>query len=295
MHIALATCHELPDWEVDDTPFHRALQARGAPLSHPPWNDREVSWADFDAVLIRTTWDYWHHHQEFVAWAAAVERCTKLFNPAKVVRWNTDKHYLQQLHDAGIPIAPTHWLTQGTSPDLRSLLKQRGWAAGFIKPVVGASASDTCRFTWDSIDVAQAHLSALLQRQDAMLQPYLAQVETLGELSAVVIDGTISHGVRKVPVPGDYRVQDDYGASDEPHVLTPQACALAERACQAAMTLLGMHAPPLYARVDFLCGDDDTLLLNELELVEPSLFFRHAPHAAGRLADALLHRITALS
>ena len=47
-----------------------------------------------------------------------------------------------------------------------------------------------------------------------MLQPYLETVETEGELSALYFDGVFSHGVRKIPVPGDYRVQDDFGASD---------------------------------------------------------------------------------
>ena len=50
-----------------------------------------------------------------------------------------------------------------------------------------------------------------------MLQPYLETVETEGELSALYFDGVFSHGVRKIPVPGDYRVQDDFGASDEPY------------------------------------------------------------------------------
>jgi hypothetical protein len=33
--------------------------------------------------------------------------------------------------------------------------------------------------------------------------------------------------------------------------------------------------------------------LTELELVEPSLFFRHGPDAAERLADALIRRASA--
>ena len=38
-------------------------------------------------------------------------------------------------------------------------------------------------------------------------------------------------------------------------------------------------------------GDDGSCVLTELELVEPSLFFRHSPAAAATLADALLRRV----
>ena len=120
---------------------------------------------------------------------------------------------------------------------------------------------------------------------DLLLQPYLARVETEGELSAIFIDGRLSHAVRKVPVHGDYRVQDDFGAHDEPTTLARDEIALAERAIRVAGTDL------LYGRTDFLRADDGSLVLTELELVEPSMFFRHAPQAPDRLADALRARL----
>jgi len=97
--------------------------------------------------------------------------------------------------------------------------------------------------------------------------------------------------VRKVPVDGDYRVQDDFGAHDEPHQFTDAEIELATGIVQTARDLLGLDEALLYARVDFLRDPDGTLLLNELELVEPSLFFRHDPDSPGRLADALTRRL----
>jgi hypothetical protein len=291
MRIALATCRDLPDWEVDDAPLHRALVAHGVALSQPSWDAAGVDWGAFDAVLIRTTWDYWHRRADFVAWAEHVAVCSQLHNPAAVVRWNTDKRYLRQLSDCRVPIAPTVWLERGQAVDLGALVASRGWSRGFIKPVVGASASDTCRFSADDVVDAQAHLDALLLRQGAMVQPYLARVERDGERSAIFIDGAHSHSVEKRPVPGDYRVQDDYGATDHPCQLSGAELQAAATALAATERLLGLTAPLLYARVDFLCGDDGAVYLNELELVEPSLFFRHAPTAAEALADALLRRV----
>lgn len=290
MRIALATCSDLPDWEVDDAPLHRALRERGVALSQPPWDAPDLDWSRFDAVLIRTTWDYWHRRDAFVAWAEQTQAATRLHNPAAVVRWNTDKRYLAALDRAGATIAPTAWVQQGEPVDLAALMAERGWDVAFIKPTVGASASDTFRVTPGQHSAAQAHLDALLKRQSAMVQPYLSRVETDGEFSAVFIDGVLTHAVQKIPVPGDYRVQDDYGASDRPYTLALPEEAAARRALAAAELLLGLEAPLLYARVDFLWGDDGAVYLNELELVEPSLFFRHAPAAAEALADALVRR-----
>ena len=119
-----------------------------------------------------------------------------------------------------------------------------------------------------------------------MVQPYLASVETHGEVSAIFIDGVITHTVRKCPVPGDYRVQDDFGASDEPFPLSEADLELAHRVVDA------VEGDLVYARTDFLRDDDGALRLTELELVEPSLFFRHAPHAAEALVDAVCRRVT---
>jgi hypothetical protein len=48
---------------------------------------------------------------------------------------------------------------------------------------------------------------------------------------------------------------------------------------------------PLYARVDLIRDDTGQPRVLELEMTEPSLFFRHAPGSAGRLADAVLARL----
>ena len=91
--------------------------------------------------------------------------------------------------------------------------------------------------------------------------------------------------MRKIPQPGDYRVQNDFGARDEPYDPRGDDLAIAQSVLR--------HLPKdlLYARIDFLRDDAGDLLVNEVELVEPSFFFRHAPHAAEALADALLARI----
>jgi glutathione synthase/RimK-type ligase-like ATP-grasp enzyme len=278
--IALATCASVPDWEVDDRVFHEALAARGIEARHCVWDDPGVDWSSFDLVVIRTTWDYQEKRDGFVAWAQSVP--VPLHNPPAIVRWNTHKSYLRDLEARGVAVIPTEWLSRGTTVDVAALCRRRGWGRAFLKPCVGATSRETLRFDADDPS-AQRHADRLLPNEDLMLQPYLSRVETDGELSAIFIDGELTHAVRKVPVPGDYRVQDDFGAKD--YLIDFPDVSLARRAVEA------INGNVLYARADFLMAEDG-LLLTELELVEPSFFFRHGRHAADRLAQAISKRLS---
>lgn len=289
MRIGLATSSDVPDWEVDDRPLHRALEEAGARVCHPVWNDPEVDWAGFDGVLIRTTWDYHLHRDEFVAWAEGVEATTLLLNSASVVRWNTHKSYLRRLAEAGLATVETLWLPAGGSVDLRGECEARGWTRAFIKPQVGATARGTLRFdvTEAGLASARAHVARMLPEEGLMVQPYIESVETHGELSAIFVAGEYTHGVRKIPLEGDYRVQDDHGASDEPYSFSEgELASLREFIASSPDDLL-------YVRFDLLRHPDGSLRLIEMEGVEPSLFFRHSEEAAPRLAAALLTRVRA--
>jgi hypothetical protein len=298
MLLALATRSDLPTWEVDDRHLHAALQARGVPFERPVWDDPTVDWSRYAAVLVRTTWDYQDKLPAFRDWARRVAVATTLCNPEPVVAWNTHKHYLRQLAWHGVPLAPTCWLARGSRVAVDALLAANGIGEAFVKPCVGATARETLRVpdTAAGRAAAQAHVDRLLPHEDLMVQPFLPAVLARGEWSAVFVDGAITHCVRKIPVPGDYRVQDDFGAKDEPYLPTHTERELAERA-MAVVTRAGGPCPGangtplLYGRTDFLWRDDGSCVLTELELVEPSLFFRHAPHAAAVLADALLRRL----
>ena len=60
------------------------------------------------------------------------------------------------------------------------------------------------------------HIAALLAEGDVLIQPFLEEVERAGEVSLIYINGEYSHAVRKLPKPGDYRVQDHHGGTVQP-------------------------------------------------------------------------------
>lgn len=293
MHLALADCDpnsqaRTATGVASEAPLHEALRRRGATFACPAWEDPRVDWSAFDAVLIRMTWTYHHHPERFRAWLDRIAEQVPVFNDPAIVRWNMRKHYLRDLEAAGVPIAPTVWLEQGDAVDLAGVLAERGWDEAFAKPVVGATASDTCRMRTPSERAqGQRFLDEQLARQAMFLQPYLRRVETEGELSLMVVEGEVTHAVRKRPVPGDYRVQDDFGATDEPTPVEPALADLAHR----AMAAVPGGVTPLYGRVDFLHLDDGSPVLNELELIEPMFFMHHEPRCGELLAEGLLRRI----
>jgi glutathione synthase/RimK-type ligase-like ATP-grasp enzyme len=286
MRLAIVSCEGLPTWEVDDRALMDALAAAGVAYDVVPWT-ADVDWSSWTSALLRTPWDYADQVGRFLAWADEAAARTRLFHPPAILRWNLRKTYLRDLAEAGVPIAPTVWVD--APEDVAPALEVMGWPRAFLKPVVGASARWTMRL--DRTQAAEAAAFVARAGEPMILQPYLDAVEREGELSAIVIDGVVTHAVRKVPVPGDYRVQDDYGASDMPIPLTDELAQLTEQTLRAAAARLGLTEALLYARVDALRGADGRLVLNELEIVEPSLFFRHGRHAAPALVRAWRARL----
>ena len=284
--IYVASCRNLPDWEQDDATFLDALNEE-ADVTVLPWDQPGVDFSTFEAVLLRTTWDYTQQIDKFLAWVRWVSGQTRLFNPFVWIQWNHHKRYLSELAKSSIAIVPTiSVLPNQLAEGLDELGACERW---FMKPMVGASSEGTFRV--DDRDLVNSTLGGVDNRFGYLVQPYLSSVETFGELSVICIDGQPSHAVRKVPVNGDYRVQDDYGAHDEPFQLDEQLYSLSASIIREACVITGQTTPPLYARVDFLKGAGGHYLLNELELIEPSLFFRHSESSARKLLSAFLERL----
>ena len=249
MHIALATCSQFPEGGLDDRPLIDALQRRGVVVSTPVWDDPSVDWGVLDAVLIRSTWDYTERRGAFLSWAAALSEVSTLISPLPVLRWNTTKAYLAELAEDGLPIIPTKWLTQ-PSVDLPALLAQSGWTEGFCKPLIGANSQGTRRLTGTAADADW--LETLIACGGAMLQPFRHTVATDGEISAILIDGQLTHSLCKRPQAGDHRVQESFGAIETAHTLTAVQAELVDGVAQAVAKRLGMV--PLVMRIDLLSG-----------------------------------------
>jgi O-ureido-D-serine cyclo-ligase len=259
------------------------------------WDDPTVSWGRFDAVLLRSTWDYTERLPEFLAWCERVDQVTTLLNPLPVLRWNTDKHYLADLAAAGVPVVASTFVEPNAEPlpALQAFLAAHADAAEFVvKPAVGAGSRDTQRYQRDQEFAAANHVARLLEAgRSVLLQPYLASVDTDGETALLYFDGSFSHAIRKGPL-----LRPDEGPTSHlfaAEAITPRTPGADEHAVAeavlAAMTAhLQLAAPLPYARIDLIRDANGQPRLLELELAEPSLFFAHADGSAERFAARLL-------
>lgn len=267
----------------EDTDLPRLLAAaerRGVDAEITVWDDPDVDWAAYDAVVIRSCWDYITRLEEFLAWADAVPR---LHNPVEVLRWNTDKEYLRELQDAGVPIIETHW-NAGPTSDIGD---HEEWV---VKPTVSSGSKGAAR--WSSREDALAH-SADLQAAGrvSMTQPYIASVDDEGETAMLYFGGSFSHAIRKGPILARGEgVRDDRNGRGEnvERTPTPAQHEVALRALSALETAVGQM--PVYVRVDLVTGPDGGPLLIELEAAEPFLFLDVVEEAA---ADRLVAAVVA--
>lgn len=271
--LALVTCRAARDVDTDLPLLQREL----SDAQVVAWDDDAVDWSTFSVVVLRSPWDYHQRRDDFLAWAADVCAVADLWNPLSVIEWNTDKRYLAELVDGGVPVVPTTFLT-----DLDAVegFRRSGAFGGnvVVKPSVGASASGVV-LTRDDPNHAAAHARTLIGAGlTPMVQPYLDGVESSGETALVFLGGEFSHGLRRrvvlppegadASVLGDERSEACEPTSDERAL----GEAVIERIPDTA-----------YARVDLLPTSAGPVVL-EVEVTEPSLFLHLDERAPARAA-----------
>lgn len=296
LDVAVLTCNELllpnpgdayvSNVQLEDGLVLAALRERGLSAERVDWASG-FDWAGARVALIRTTWDYHLRFPEFTAWLDRAEGLTAPCNPAPTVRWNWDKRYLLDLDRAGVRVAPTRVFARGAKVDLAALMASEGWDEAVFKPVVSGAARETYRVRREDVARFQAALERCLAAESMLVQRFVEGVVEAGEVSVIVLGGEPTHAVRKVPKPGDFRVQDDHGGTVHPHAAAPDELEFAARAVARCGHELA------YARVDMARDRAGRLHLMELELIEPELFFRFCPGAAGKLAAQVERRVSA--
>jgi len=284
--LALATSAQLAGFHPDDVHLVASLREAGVEPVSCVWSDPGVDWSRFDAVLIRTTWDYFKRYAEFLQWLDRLPVPT--INPAPLLRWNSDKRYLLELAQRGVDVIASRI---SNSDDLRATLATMAGQDVVVKPTVSGGAWHTLRGV--AGDAAfEASLAQLPAHLDYLVQPFVPAIVEEGEWSLVFFDGGFSHAVLKRPARGDYRVQDDFGGSADPVAPPASILAAAQRAL-AVVADLG-HPDHAYVRVDGVQVDGRFALM-ELEMIEPGLHLARRPDAAERFARNLRGRLRALA
>jgi glutathione synthase/RimK-type ligase-like ATP-grasp enzyme len=283
--LAIATCSLYPTVYPDDVYFIDALKHLGVQPTFCIWNDPAVDWAAFDAVLIRTIWDYFQHYAAFLTWLDTLDQLgVPTINDTRLIRWNSEKRYLLDLEQQGVPIIPTRVAHGGkVSEALQSMSGQER----VIKPTVSGGAWHTVRGRVGNADFQQA-LARLPTHLDYLVQPFVPEIASHGEWSLLYFAGTYSHAVIKYPAAGDYRVQTEHGGTATQIVPDAAIVDAADKAL-AAVAALG-HAEQAYVRVDGVMMEGQFRIM-ELEFIEPLLHLTIRPDAAERFAQHIADRL----
>jgi hypothetical protein len=280
--VAFLTLSDPTGFVMDDDLAVLPLARRGWQVETLPWNRPGVDWRRYELVVVRSTWDYQHHAEQFLGVLETIERSgVRLENGSEISRWNMSKTYLRELAGRGIEIVPTFWRESLAPGELLPLFEELRSDEAVIKPVMSGNAEGAWRLDAASAREKSAEIEAYFARRPLMLQPFERGIIEEGEFSMIYLNGAHSHSILKVPKRGDFRVQEEHGSEIVP--VAPEPALLA--AGNAAITAIGEKL--LYARADFV-RSGEVFRLMELELVEPALYLRTDPGAPDRFADAIV-------
>jgi hypothetical protein len=291
--VAFAAPPQFPELH-DDWPLVRAaLERLGVDAVPVVWSDPSADWPSFDLIVANGVWDNIHHLDAFLAWVAARERDgTPTVNSPATLRWNLDKRHLRELEATGVPIVPTIWVEPDAHAGEFGVAMPEGEVV--VKPSISGGGHRTARYRPDEHEDARTHARDLVASgRTAMIQPYQASVDEVGELGLVFIDGEYSHAVHKDPMirpgagPLDSLIDNQVVRAA---VASHGQIDLGRRAVAAAEHIVG---PTTYARVDIVERADGEQALLELELLNPVLFFAVVPERTMSFAEALRRRLEA--
>ena len=272
------------DWYTDqvlleDQLLQIALENKGLKVIKKDWADPEFDWTTTKYAIFRTTWDYFERFNEFFSWLEETKHQITFINSDEIIHWNIDKHYLQDLEENNINIAPTLFIEKEEKITLKQLFDKTNWTEAVIKPAISGAARHTYRINPKNYKEYESIFRELIGKECVLFQEFLINIETQGEISLIMIGGEYTHAVKKIAKKGDFRVQDDHGGTVEQYIATESEIEFAKNCLEKC------PYSPIYARVDVVYDNYNKLSLSELELIEPELWFRNKPESATLLAE----------
>lgn len=277
---AFLSMDNLDAFECYDRLLFDPLKTLGWSAEEISWRNKKVDWNQFEAVIIRSPWDYQQDPDAFLQTLNNIEESSaRLENSLDLVKWNIDKTYLKDLEEQGFEIVPSLWGMHFEEDQIDQYYEQLETSEIIIKPTVSAGADDTF---WIDHAEYESYLNILAETFDNrpfLIQPFMQNIIEEGEFSVFFFGDTYSHTILKTPQKDDFRVQEEHGGSlkkvkPEPILLT-----------SARELLQNIDPMPLYSRMDYVRTPQNTFALMELELIEPSLYFNMDPESPQRFAE----------
>lgn len=277
---AFLSMDNLDNFEVYDHLLFEPFEQLGWKVEEVSWRDNDVNWNRFDAVIIRSPWDYQKDPEAFLDVLEEINKSeAALENNLELVKWNINKTYLRELEARGVEIVPSCWFDAFSNNLFPAVFEDLHAKEIVLKPTVSAGADNTFRIHQSNYSVFQEDLAAIFDDRPFLIQPFMDNITAEGEFSVFFFGDTYSHTVLKTPKPKDFRVQEEHGGRLK--LVEPEESLL-----KTSREMRDMIQPePLYTRADYVRTSDNTFALMELELIEPSLYFNMDPQSPERFAQ----------
>lgn len=269
--IVILSCKAFPQGNVALQGLCADLNKRGFKATITPWQELNLSNLKANSALLPlAVWDYSLYDDEFLRFLDEVERLKcAIFNPLPLLRWNFSKLYLKELENLGFEIIPSLFVRPNESYE-KHLNK---WQNPIIKPLVGQSGNGVRRLDEKPISDEE-------RQKGFIIQSFMPEICQNGELCLVFFNADFQYAITRKVAKGEFRANSQFGVS-------VTKCERVDTRCIDTAKRILNHLPqkPLYARVDFITHQGKALI-NEVELIEPSLYFECEDNA---MANFLHH------
>ena len=276
---ALLTISDLSNFQSYDNLIVKPFKNLGWECEFIPWDSNSINWDDYEAVIIRSTWDYQQKEKLFFKTLQSIEASTAtLYNSLDTVKWNINKRYLIELERKNISIIPTKFYDSFDFDIVSQLFSFFNENKLIIKPCVSANADDTFILEQNKMENLKSVLKNTFSQKNFLVQPFIKNIKSEGEYSLIYFGNRLSHVLLKTPKNGDFRVQEEHGGSLK-KINKPES-SLIDFGNKVMQTI---PYQCLYSRVDVV-RDGNNYLLMEVELIEPSLYFNMDPKSPQMFA-----------
>lgn len=283
--VALLSMDSLENFHTYDKLLIEPMKTFGWIAEEISWRNEKVNWKGYDAVIVRSTWDYQNDPEKFLSVLEKINSVSHLENNLELMKWNMNKNYLFDLEQKGVKIVDTIWEKSFNTNLAHEYFEKLDTDEIIIKPNISANADNTFRLTRDKLNKILGQLEKIFAAREFMVQPFLKNIIDEGEYSLFFFNGKFSHSVVKKPKENDFRVQEEHGGNIQPFKVSSELILIAENIIRKLSTI------PLYGRVDLVRTKENEFALIELELIEPSLYLNKDDQSPLRFVKAFEEKI----
>ena len=198
--VALLSTDNLQRFKCYDKLLIAPMKKNGWLASEISWRDKSVNWNSFDAVIVRSTWDYQFDPMKFIDVLSKInDSSAHLENDLEMMKWNMNKHYLYDLANKNILTVETIWEREFNLEKIIKYFSLLNTNEIIIKPNISASAENTFRLKAEQLKDHRVKLESIFSTREFMIQPFMSNIISEGEYLFFYFYGQYSNAILKTP------------------------------------------------------------------------------------------------